>query len=533
MPASTSWSTSFSIGVWAARRRRILLAGLGDPRLGSRRGAAQPWPPSPARRQLGTSVTDGNGRSLPEGVVTFLFTDIEGSTHLIQHHGDAWPDLLTTHYDLLDEPLVAHGGIQVGTRGDAVFVAFESAANALAGAVEAQAAVSELRVARPAGARAHGAAHRRGRRPQRRLRRPRRARSGAYLRRGSRRSGARARRLRCTSPAARPRAPRSTDLGPPPPQGPALAHAPVAARPRTACASQFPGVRADAVPGNLPKPITSFIGRIDERSRRGRTHPPRRHPGDADRDGRFGQDPAGLQVASDRRRRVPARRVARRTRRRQRPDAGRCRRGRGVGAARRARPRVGIHARQPRSQIGSCCWYWTTANTSSARSRTLVADLLTHCPQLVVLATSQEALGIPGESVLAVGSMSDGECLQLFAERAAERRPGFALTDGQPSARSGRSVAASTAFRSRSNSPRDARRRCQRRRDRGAPRRPVPPVDRRQPRRDGASTNAAGHGRLELQPARGLGEGRVRAPRRVLGRLEPRRGDGGRRASAN
>src|SRR5205085_9432190 len=68
----------------------------------------------------------------------------EGSTHLIQKHGDAWPDLLTTHYELLDEPLSRYGGNQVGTRGDAVFVAFESAADALAGAVAAQAAVSQF-----------------------------------------------------------------------------------------------------------------------------------------------------------------------------------------------------------------------------------------------------------------------------------------------------------------------------------------------------------------------------------------------------
>ena len=46
-----------------------------------------------------------------------------------------------------------------------------------------------------------------------------------------------------------------------------------------------------------------------------------------------------------------------------------------------------------------------------------------------MLATSQEALGIPGETVLPVGAMADAEALQLFADRAAERRPGFALTD--------------------------------------------------------------------------------------------------------
>ena len=57
----------------------------------------------------------------------------------------------------------------------------------------------------------------------------------------------------------------------------------------------------------------------------------------------------------------------------------------------------------------------------------LVAELLKRCGDIAILATSQEALGIPGEAVLAVGSLPDHEAVRLFAERAADRRPGFAL----------------------------------------------------------------------------------------------------------
>jgi predicted ATPase/class 3 adenylate cyclase len=78
---------------------------------------------------------------LPSGTVTFLFTDIEGSTRLLQEHGDAYADLLAEHRRMLREAFVRHDGVEVDTQGDAFFVAFPRATGAAAAAAEAQRAL--------------------------------------------------------------------------------------------------------------------------------------------------------------------------------------------------------------------------------------------------------------------------------------------------------------------------------------------------------------------------------------------------------
>jgi predicted ATPase len=78
---------------------------------------------------------------LPAGTVTFLFTDIEGSTRLLEERGERYGDLLGEHRRVLREAFARHGGVEVDTQGDAFFVAFSSAAAALAAAEEAQAAL--------------------------------------------------------------------------------------------------------------------------------------------------------------------------------------------------------------------------------------------------------------------------------------------------------------------------------------------------------------------------------------------------------
>jgi predicted ATPase/class 3 adenylate cyclase len=78
---------------------------------------------------------------LPTGTVTFLFSDIEGSTRLLQACGDRWPELLARHDALLREAFERHGGVELGTEGDSFFVAFDSAPAAVAAAVEAQQAL--------------------------------------------------------------------------------------------------------------------------------------------------------------------------------------------------------------------------------------------------------------------------------------------------------------------------------------------------------------------------------------------------------
>jgi predicted ATPase/class 3 adenylate cyclase len=79
---------------------------------------------------------------LPTGTVTFLFTDIEGSTRLVYEHGDAFAGLLVEHRRLLREGFARHGGLELGTEGDAFFVVFPSAGEAVAAAAEAQAALA-------------------------------------------------------------------------------------------------------------------------------------------------------------------------------------------------------------------------------------------------------------------------------------------------------------------------------------------------------------------------------------------------------
>src|SRR5438270_8833054 len=78
---------------------------------------------------------------LPTGTLTFLFTDLEGSTHLLQRLGDRYPALLATHYELMRAAFFRTGGREVGTRGDALFVVFEQASAAVAGAAAAQLAL--------------------------------------------------------------------------------------------------------------------------------------------------------------------------------------------------------------------------------------------------------------------------------------------------------------------------------------------------------------------------------------------------------
>ena len=79
---------------------------------------------------------------LPSGAVTFLFTDIEGSTRLVKQLRDRYPAVLADHQRLLRAAFSAHGGHEVDTQGDSFFVAFASAREALLAAVDGQLAVA-------------------------------------------------------------------------------------------------------------------------------------------------------------------------------------------------------------------------------------------------------------------------------------------------------------------------------------------------------------------------------------------------------
>ena len=76
--------------------------------------------------------------TLPGGTVTFLFSDIEGSTRLLEQLGDRYGDVHREHRRILREELTEAGGREVDTQGDAFFFSFERARDAVSGAVAAQ-----------------------------------------------------------------------------------------------------------------------------------------------------------------------------------------------------------------------------------------------------------------------------------------------------------------------------------------------------------------------------------------------------------
>jgi class 3 adenylate cyclase len=77
--------------------------------------------------------------NLPSGTVTFVFTDIEGSTRLLTELRDAeYATLLAVHRRLVREIFAAHDGLEIDTQGDAFFYSFARARQAVAAAIELQ-----------------------------------------------------------------------------------------------------------------------------------------------------------------------------------------------------------------------------------------------------------------------------------------------------------------------------------------------------------------------------------------------------------
>ncbi len=215
---------------------------------------------------------------LPTGTVTFLFTDIEGSTRLLHALGpDAYAEALAEHRRVLREAFAAHGGVEVDTQGDAFFVAFPTAPGAAAAALEALAALEPGADPRPHGPpygdadRDRGGLRRRGRAPGR-------------PRRGTR--------------PRRPGAPHGGDVGAPrrarDARGSRTSPAQGLRRPGTPAAARRPGLPAAPDPGHgepadardaVPRSRAGAPRRCDGRARAGSPDPhrprPRRHREDA------------------------------------------------------------------------------------------------------------------------------------------------------------------------------------------------------------------------------------------------------------
>jgi len=77
-------------------------------------------------------------RNLPSGTVTFLFTDVEGSTRVLRQLGREYGAVLARHRELIRDAIAEHGGHEVDTQGEGFFVAFARAKDAVAAAMTAQ-----------------------------------------------------------------------------------------------------------------------------------------------------------------------------------------------------------------------------------------------------------------------------------------------------------------------------------------------------------------------------------------------------------
>jgi predicted ATPase/class 3 adenylate cyclase len=97
----------------------------------------------PNDRSFRQGTRGGDRGTLPSGTVTFLFTDIEGSTKLLRELGPEYATTLAEHHRILREAFDRNRGVEIDTQGDAFFVAFSSPADAVAAAGEAQAGLEE------------------------------------------------------------------------------------------------------------------------------------------------------------------------------------------------------------------------------------------------------------------------------------------------------------------------------------------------------------------------------------------------------
>ena len=130
----------------------------------------------------------------------------------------------------------------------------------------------------------------------------------------------------------------------------------------------------------------------------------------------------------------------------------------------------------------------------------MIVELLSACPQLTILATSREPLGVPGELSWRVPSLSlADDAIELFAERARRARPDFVVNDDN-AALVQRSAAAWMACRWPSSLPRHGFARCRWPRF-GQPARPLPVADRRCAHRGTPPADAARFGGLVACPA--------------------------------
>jgi predicted ATPase/class 3 adenylate cyclase len=378
---------------------------------------------------------------LPAGTVTFVFTDLEGSTRLLQAHPDAYRDAVARHHALLRGAVEAHGGVVFETVGDAVYAAFARPTDAVKAALAGQLALQAEDWGGVGALRARMGLH-----------------LGEVERQGGHYFGAplyRCARLTATAHGGQAVLPEATaalvrDALPP---GAGLrdlgAHRlkDLAAPERiyqlvaSALPADFPPLRTlDALPNNLPVQLTSFVGRERALAEVGCLLAAERLVTLTGAGG-VGKTRLALRVAADGLDRFPDGvwlvDLA--------PLADEALVPQAVAAA------VGVREDPGRPLVA------TLADALRPKRLLLVLDncehlleacarlaegLLRACPDLRVLATSREALGLAGEAPyrvpslalpaapgpLSVEALAPSEAVRLFAARAATVRPGFAVT---------------------------------------------------------------------------------------------------------
>ena len=365
------------------------------------------------------------GTGLPTGVVTFVFTDIEGSTHLLQRLGDAYPAAQEDHFRLLRDAFGAHGGVEVGTRGDALFVAFAEAAGAVAGSVDAQLALTAHQWPADGAVRVRMGMHTGEAVVQRDDY------VGLAVHQAARICAAghggqillSAETLEASGKPAPPAEAvdiglhRLKDL-------PDAVHLFQVAHPELPAGT--PRLRIDATPGNLPKQVNSFVGRKGEQEQvaghleEGARLVTLTGPGGC------GKTRLAVQVAAGVVGRYPHGAWLVDLSGVREPDL----------VTRTVSAVLGVTDASGRSPA-------STLTEHLARRRLLL--ILDNCEHLVaasaeladlilrsaedvqIVATSQEALGLVGETVFRVPSLPDPEAIELFADRAALRGD-FSLT---------------------------------------------------------------------------------------------------------
>jgi predicted ATPase/class 3 adenylate cyclase/DNA-binding CsgD family transcriptional regulator len=382
--------------------------------------------------------------ALPTGTVTFLLTDIEGSARLWESAGEAMPGVVGRHYEILDAAIARHDGVRPVEQGegDSVVAAFTRAGDALVAALEAQRTLHAEDWPEGVALRVRMALHT----------------GDAELRDRGNYFGAalnRCARLRGVARGGQVLLSRAThDLvegGLP--DGVELVDLGVhrlrdLGRPEHVFALSHPDLPAileplralDAVPNNLPVELSSFVGRSGELADVAHELASARELTLTGAGG-CGKTRIALQAAADGLDRYPDGawwvELA--------PLADPALLGDAVAAAVGVRPLPGMTATEA-----------VVARLASKRALVVLdncehvldasADLLTAllggCPEVSVLVTSREPLGLPGERSWRVPSLSlpaelapepteslvQSDAVRLFVERAAQVRPGFAVT---------------------------------------------------------------------------------------------------------